>query len=148
MVAVARSVVAVEDRAHHAPPALARRTGVRTDGLAVALSPRDRLSDAWPTGRTAPLGRAECPCHLPSGIPPAAMLSGHASEGGCADAGHAPLDTTEDDRSEAEQRFITIGMDALGRILVVVYTYRGESIRLISARPATKQEQKDYETGI
>ena len=39
-------------------------------------------------------------------------------------------------------------MDALGRILVVVYTYRDESIRLISARPATKQEQKDYETGI
>ncbi len=56
--------------------------------------------------------------------------------------------TTEDDLSESEQRFITIGIDALGRILVVVYTYRGESIRLISARPATKQEQKDYETRI
>jgi len=56
--------------------------------------------------------------------------------------------TTEDERSETEHRFITIGIDALGRILVVVYTYRGESIRLISARPATKREQKDYETGI
>ena len=56
--------------------------------------------------------------------------------------------TTEDDRSEIEQRFVTIGMDALGRILVVVYTHRSESIRLISVRPATKQEQKDYATGI
>ena len=56
--------------------------------------------------------------------------------------------TTEDDRSYIEQRFVTIGMDALGRILVVVYTHRSESIRLISARPATKREQKDYATGI
>ena len=56
--------------------------------------------------------------------------------------------TTEDDRSDIEQRFVTIGMDALGRVLVVIYTYRSESIRLISVRPATKQEQKDYATGI
>ena len=44
--------------------------------------------------------------------------------------------------------FVTIGIDALNRILVVVYTYRGESIRLISARLADRQEEKDYETGI
>jgi hypothetical protein len=56
--------------------------------------------------------------------------------------------TAEDDRNDNEPRYVTIGLDALGRILVVVYTYRGESIRLISARPATRQEQKDYETGI
>ena len=54
--------------------------------------------------------------------------------------------TIEDDHPD-EERFVTIGMDSLGRILVVVYTWRGESIRLISARKATKNEQKQYETG-
>ena len=43
-----------------------------------------------------------------------------------------------------EFRFITIGMDAYGRLVVVVYTWRGEKIRIISARKATKQEQKYY----
>ena len=56
--------------------------------------------------------------------------------------------TVEDEFIDAEQRFVTIGIDALKRILVVVYTYRGESIRLISARLADRQEEKDYETGI
>ena len=44
-----------------------------------------------------------------------------------------------------EERFITIGMDALGRILVVVYTWRGERIRVISARKAESDECKQYE---
>ena len=56
--------------------------------------------------------------------------------------------TVEDEAVNIEQRFITIGSDALSRILVVVYTYRDEDIRLISARLATKREQKNYETGI
>lgn len=56
--------------------------------------------------------------------------------------------TVEDEYVDAEQRFITIGLDALSRILVVVYIYREEGIRLISARAATRQEQRDYETGI
>lgn len=56
--------------------------------------------------------------------------------------------TREDMESEGEQRFITVGMDALGRILIVVYTYRGEDIRLISARSATKRERMQYEEGI
>ncbi|MGH7998505.1 MAG: BrnT family toxin [Brasilonema sp.] len=43
-----------------------------------------------------------------------------------------------------EERFITIGVDAFGRVLVVVYTWRGEQIRLISARKATLREQKQY----
>jgi len=43
-----------------------------------------------------------------------------------------------------EERFVTIGMDAYGRILVVVYTWRGDVIRIISARKATKPEQKQY----
>ena len=44
-----------------------------------------------------------------------------------------------------EQRFVTIGMDFLGRTLVVVYTYRNHDIRLISARTATKREREIYE---
>ncbi len=41
---------------------------------------------------------------------------------------------TLEDALPDEERFVTVGMDALGRILVVVYTWRGERIRLISAR--------------
>ena len=37
-----------------------------------------------------------------------------------------------------EQRFVTVGMNDLGRILVLVYTWRGGDIRLISARKATR----------
>ena len=52
---------------------------------------------------------------------------------------------TIDDLDYEEQRFTTIAMDAFGRILVVVYTWRGDNIRLISARKATKNERKQYE---
>jgi uncharacterized protein len=52
---------------------------------------------------------------------------------------------TIDDDHPHEQRFITIGTDAFGRILVVVYTYRGEAIRIISARFATPNEQRYYQ---
>jgi hypothetical protein len=38
-----------------------------------------------------------------------------------------------------------MGLDALGRILVVVYTWRGESVRLIPARKATPREYRQYE---
>jgi uncharacterized DUF497 family protein len=38
-----------------------------------------------------------------------------------------------------------MGQDALGRVLVVVYTWRGESVRLISARKATPREHRRYE---
>ena len=44
-----------------------------------------------------------------------------------------------------EQRMATLGMDFFGRVLVVVYTYRGDDIRLISARPATRWERRTYE---
>lgn len=54
--------------------------------------------------------------------------------------------TVNDDRFE-EERFITIGIDAFGRVLVVVYTWRGDEIRLISARTATRSERKQYEEG-
>ncbi len=56
--------------------------------------------------------------------------------------------TIEDKRAQGERRFITVGIDFLGRILTVVYTYRGNNIRLISARKATKKEIAYYEKGI
>jgi uncharacterized DUF497 family protein len=53
--------------------------------------------------------------------------------------------TIEDSSSEDEQRWVSIGMDCLGRVLVVVYTWRGDTIRLISARAATQRERQQYE---
>ena len=53
--------------------------------------------------------------------------------------------TIPDDIAHEEDRFVTLGMDALGRILVVVYTWRGGRPRLISARKATRREQRQYE---
>jgi uncharacterized protein len=52
--------------------------------------------------------------------------------------------TIEDPDSEGGQRFVTLGMDALGRVLVIVHTPRGERMRLISARKASKGEQEQY----
>ncbi len=49
------------------------------------------------------------------------------------------------DTDSDEQRFVTLAADALGRILVVVYTWRGDTVRLISARKATRQERSQYE---
>jgi len=54
----------------------------------------------------------------------------------------------EDNDAEGEARFITIGLDSMARLVVVVYTYRDNVIRLISARKATRAEQKIYEKGI
>lgn len=51
--------------------------------------------------------------------------------------------TIPDERFD-EERFVTIGMDAFTRILVVVYSLRGDEIRLISARKATRQERQQY----
>ena len=57
-----------------------------------------------------------------------------------------PLAVTIEDSLHGEQRFVTVGTDLLGRVLVVVYAYAGEEeIRLISARKATPKERKTYE---
>ena len=56
--------------------------------------------------------------------------------------------TIEDNDAEGEQRFVTLGMDFLGRLLVVVYTYRGDAIRIISAWKASRIEAKEYAKGI
>ena len=47
--------------------------------------------------------------------------------------------------SQAEERFIILGRSHRGRLLVVVHTERGDNIRIISARPASRRERKDYE---
>jgi len=52
----------------------------------------------------------------------------------------------EDPDAESEERFIATGMGSAGQILVVIYTLRGEEIRLISVRPATRREVKVYES--
>ena len=54
----------------------------------------------------------------------------------------------EDRESEGEARFIVIGLDSLARLVVVAYTYRDSVIRVISARKASKAEQRVYEKGI
>ncbi len=53
--------------------------------------------------------------------------------------------TIKEQDIEGEQRFVSIGLDFLGRLIVVVYTYRNDDIRIISARRATKRERKSYE---
>lgn len=53
----------------------------------------------------------------------------------------------EPSHEKGEERFVTLGADAEGRILVVVFTWRGERIRLISARRADPRERRDYEAG-
>lgn len=52
------------------------------------------------------------------------------------------------EHSEAEDREIMVALSKRNRVLLVCYTIRGEKIRIISARMATKREIKDYETGI
>lgn len=54
---------------------------------------------------------------------------------------------TEEDEYPHETRFVTIGMDYLARVVVVVYTWRGTTIRLISARTATARERALYQAG-
>lgn len=55
--------------------------------------------------------------------------------------------TVTDDNPD-EERFITIGLDALGRILVVVHCWKGSDIRIISARKPTARERRQYEEKI
>ncbi|MGH9784102.1 MAG: BrnT family toxin [Terriglobia bacterium] len=50
------------------------------------------------------------------------------------------------DHSEGEARFLTIGLTANGRLIVVSHTEEGDTIRLISAREATSHERKQYES--
>jgi len=49
------------------------------------------------------------------------------------------------DHSKDEERFISIGMSVIRRLLTVIHMYRKDRLRLISARKATKAEKKNYE---
>ena len=55
--------------------------------------------------------------------------------------------STVPEQSDDEERWITLGLDSIGRVLVVVYTWRQEGIRIISARRATARECRQYEEG-
>jgi uncharacterized DUF497 family protein len=60
-----------------------------------------------------------------------------------------PLSVTISDpaHSQAEDRFIIVGNSHEQKLLVVVHTERGDNIRIISARRATKRERRTYEEG-
>ena len=47
--------------------------------------------------------------------------------------------------SIGESRYVIIGLSRFGQILVVAHTDRGEKVRIISARKATRQERRFYE---
>ena len=53
--------------------------------------------------------------------------------------------TIKGDDDANEERFVTVGMGVKGRILAVVYCYRGNRIRIISARTAGRPEREQYE---
>jgi uncharacterized DUF497 family protein len=55
------------------------------------------------------------------------------------------LAITIEDTSTNEERFKTLGVDFLTRLIVVVYTYRDETIRLITARKANAPQRALYE---
>ena len=58
-----------------------------------------------------------------------------------------PLIATQHDpdHSSDEERYIALGRSVQGRILVVVFTERGDKIRLISCRKVTSRERREYE---
>jgi uncharacterized DUF497 family protein len=56
-----------------------------------------------------------------------------------AQTGHDP------DHSLSEPRYVTFGVSSSGRMLAVAHTERGDTVRIISARRATKAERRDYE---
>lgn len=59
-----------------------------------------------------------------------------------------PFALSMPDDDPDEERLVGLGTDALGRVLVVVYTFRGEKLRIISARRATPSERETYEENL
>ena len=56
--------------------------------------------------------------------------------------------TVEDDSAEGEQRFVTIGMNLFGILMVVVHTPRRDGPRTISVRKPDPKERRNYEKGV
>ena len=60
-----------------------------------------------------------------------------------------PVALTRDDPDAiGEARFVSVGVDVAGRVLVLVYTYREDRVRIVSAHKATRKERAQYEEGI
>lgn len=57
------------------------------------------------------------------------------------------VDFYDPDHSEGEERYLIVGESNQGRLLIVSYTERGNSVRLISAREVTRTEREAYEEG-
>ena len=60
-----------------------------------------------------------------------------------------PLSLTgfDPDHSDDEDRYVTMGLSIAGRLLLVSHTDRGDKVRIISARMASRPERRDYEDG-
>ena len=56
--------------------------------------------------------------------------------------------TVEDECAEGEQRFVTIGMNVFGSLMVVVHTPRGDGARTISVRKPDPKERRNYEKDV
>ena len=59
----------------------------------------------------------------------------------------------DEEHSESEERWVTLGQSENGKLLVVIHTYheisaKAVAVRIISARPATKHEQRQYEADV
>ncbi|MEK6335137.1 MAG: BrnT family toxin [Acidobacteriota bacterium] len=57
------------------------------------------------------------------------------------------VDFYDPDHSQDEHRYIIIGVSSQGRLLIVSYTQRNDTIRLINAREVTRSEREAYEEG-
>lgn len=53
---------------------------------------------------------------------------------------------SDPDHSEGEERFVTMGVSARNRLVVVCHTEEGDTVRIISAREANSHERKKYES--
>jgi len=56
--------------------------------------------------------------------------------------------TVEDKTAEGEQRFVTIGMNLFGSLMVVIHAPSGQDMRIISVRMADPKERRNYEKGL
>jgi len=108
-----------------------------------------------PVSSIALLGRTLAPVHecaYPRAVPewdPAKAARNLRKHGvdfaDAADVFFDPLALSMPDEDPDEARFVAIGADGLGRLLVVIYTWRDDAVRLISARRATASERRQYE---
>ena len=68
-------------------------------------------------------------------------------EAGSAFADLLSLTVPDPDHSDDEERFLLVGLSDQGRLLVVTHVERGDVIRIINARLATRRERHQYEEG-